>query len=249
MYALMAPRKPGDEVIEVDPHLFDDELLAELPSKPRAEMTVSEKLNNSRILTYLVVAIGLCYFVYYVMNNGMNLNIETVIILFYILGMLAYGTPIGYARAVKDSMVSCAGIAMQFPIYASIMGMMRDSGVTENIADAFISISTEQTFPLFTFLSAGLINFLVPGGGSQWAVQGPFMIPGWIRIRRRSAKVAIALAWGDVWTNLLQPFWALPVLAVAKLEIKDVMGYCAVVAIAMGLVVRRIIDNSVNGDC
>lgn len=237
IYTAMAPRKPGDEIIEVDPHLFDDELLEETTKKPKSEMTVSEKINNSRILTYIVVAIGLCYFVYYVMNNGLNLNIETVIILFYVLGMAAYGTPAGYARAVKESMVSCYGIAMQFPIYASIMGMMRDSGVTENIADWFISISTAETFPLFTFLSAGLINFLVPGGGSQWAVQGPFMIPAGLELGVEPAKVAISLAWGDVWTNLLQPFWALPVLAVAKLEIKDVMGYCAVVAIAMGVVV------------
>ena len=236
-YTAMAPRKPGDEIISVDPHLFDDEF-ADVPvKKARSEMTTSEKINNSRLLTWIVVAIGLCYFVYYVMNNGFNLNIETVIILFYVLGMAAYGTPAGYAHAVKESMVSCYGIAMQFPIYASIMGMMRDAGVTEIIADWFISISTAETFPLFTFISAGLINFLVPGGGSQWAVQGPFMVPAGLELGVDPAKVAIALAWGDVWTNLLQPFWALPVLAVAKLEIKDVMGYCAVVAIFMGIVV------------
>ncbi len=170
-------------------------------------------------------------------NNGWNLNIETVILLFFILGMIAYRTPAAYANAVKESMISCAGIALQFPIYASIMGMMKSTGITLMIADGFIEIATAQTFPLFTFLSAGLINFLVPGGGSQWAVQGPVMIPAGLALGADPARVAMALAWGDVWTNLLQPFWALPVLAVAKLEIKDVMGYCAVVAIAMGLVV------------
>ena len=78
---------------------------------------------------------------------------------------------------------------------------------------------------------------MIPGGGSQWAVQGPIMVAAGMELGVEPAKIAISLAWGDVWTNLLQPFWAIPVLAVAKLEIKDVMGYCAVVAIGMGLVV------------
>ena len=200
-------------------------------------MTFSEKLNNSKVLTWLVALIGLLYFVQYVINNGANLNIETVIILFFVLGMLAYGTPEKYSNAVKSSMISCAGIALQFPIYASIMGMMKSAGITDMIANSFISISTQSTFPLFTFLSAGLINFMIPGGGSQWAVQGPIMVAAGMELGVEPAKIAISLAWGDVWTNLLQPFWAIPVLAVAKLEIKDVMGYCAVVAIGMGLVV------------
>lgn len=235
IYTRMAPREAKD-IIEADPRLFIEEE-PEAAEVAQGERTFSQLLNNSPVITVLVAAIGLSYFGWYVWNNGWNLNIETVILLFFILGMIAYRTPAAYANAVKESMISCAGIALQFPIYASIMGMMKSTGITLMIADGFIEIATAQTFPLFTFLSAGLINFLVPGGGSQWAVQGPVMIPAGLALGADPARVAMALAWGDVWTNLLQPFWALPVLAVAKLEIKDVMGYCAVVAIAMGLVV------------
>lgn len=235
MYAAMAP-KTTDLIIEADPALFEEKEIIEV-KKDRKDMTFNEKLNNSKILTGLVVAIGLLYFVKYVINNGANLNIETVIILFFILGMLVYGTPKKYSDAVKESMISCAGIALQFPIYASIMGMMKSAGITDMIANGFIEMSTAETFPLFTFLSAGLINFMIPGGGSQWAVQGPIMVAAGMELGVEPAKVAISLAWGDVWTNLLQPFWAIPVLAVAKLEIKDVMGYCATVAIGMGVVV------------
>lgn len=235
MYVAMAP-KGNDPILEADPHLFDEEEIVEV-KKDRKEMTFSEKMNDSKILALLVVAIGLLYFAKYVMKNGANLDIGTVIILFFVLGMLSYGTPKKYSDAVKESMVACAGIALQFPIYASIMGMMKEAGITDMIANFFISASTAETFPLFTFLSAGLINFMIPGGGSQWAVQGPIMVAAGMELGVEPAKIAISLAWGDVWTNLLQPFWAIPVLAVAKLEIKDVMGYCAVVAIGMAVVV------------
>jgi len=53
-------------------------------------------------------------------------------------------------------------------------------------------------------------------------------------------KVAVACAWGDALTNLIQPFWALPLLAIARLGIRDIMGYCAIVTI-YGFIMTQII--------
>src|SRR5699024_12134524 len=92
-----------------------------------------------------------------------------------------------------------------------------------------VSISTEFTYPLFAFLSAGIVNFFVPSGGGQWAVQGPIMVPAGLEIGVYSAKTAIAVAWGDAWTNMIQPFWALPLLAIAGLIVQDIMGFCLIV--------------------
>ncbi len=81
------------------------------------------------------------------------------------------------------------------------------------ISQFFVSISNTITFPVFTFLSAGIVNFFVPSGGGQWAVQGPIVM-----------------------TNMIQPFWALPALGVAGLKAKDIMGYLVVVLIFTGIV-------------
>ena len=74
------------------------------------------------------------------------------------------------------------------------------------ISQAFVSISNATTFPLFTFWSAGIVNFFVPSGGGQWAVQAPIMLPAAQDLGVSPALTAMSIAWGDAWTNLLQPF-------------------------------------------
>ena len=100
------------------------------------------------------------------------------------------------------------------------------SGLSEQLSLWFVSISNEWTFPFFTFLSAGIVNFFVPSGGGQWAVQGPIMVQAGAELGVDTAKTAMAVAWGDAWTNMIQPFWALPLLAIAGLKVRDIMGFC-----------------------
>jgi short-chain fatty acids transporter len=107
--------------------------------------------------------------------------------------------------------------------------MMVASGLSEQMSLWFVSISNETTLPLFTFISAGIVNFFVPSGGGQWAVQGPIMIPAALEIGADTAKTAMAVAWGDAWTNMIQPFWALPLLAIAGLKVRDIMGFCVLI--------------------
>src|SRR5699024_12751072 len=101
----------------------------------------------------------------------------------------------------------------------------------------FVHISNEFTYPLFAFISAGLVNFFVPSGGGQWAVQGPIMVPAGIEIGVDSAKTAMAVAWGDAWTNMVQPFWALPLLGIAGLDARAIMGYCLIILGISGAII------------
>ena len=122
------------------------------------------------------------------------------------------------------------------------MGMMVAVGpagvsLAGAISDMFVNISNATTFPLFTFLSAGLVNVFVPSGGGQWAVQGPIMMPAGLTLGVDAAKTAMSIAWGDAWTNMIQPFWALPVLGIAKLGAKNIMGYCLVVLLYSGVII------------
>jgi short-chain fatty acids transporter len=105
------------------------------------------------------------------------------------------------------------------------------------LSDFFIKVSTSQTLPLWTFLSAGILNIFIPSGGGQWAVQGPIVIPAALEMGVDPAKVIMAVAWGDSWTNMIQPFWAIPLLAIAGLRIRDIMGYTTIALIYGGLVI------------
>lgn len=205
----------------------------------KEEMTPAQRMENSKLLSLLTGLLGLAYLVYYfvAVNKGFNLDLNIVIMIFLTLGILAHSTPIRYVKAVNEAIKTCGGIALQFPFYAGIMGMMRDSGLAVIMSEWFIAISTQKTFPLFTFLSAGLVNIFIPSGGGQWAVQGPIMIPAAQALDVDIAKTAMALAWGDSWTNQIQPFWALPILAIAGLDVRDIMGYCAMVTIVAGIII------------
>ncbi|MGP4069970.1 short-chain fatty acid transporter [Halobacillus sp. B29] len=193
------------------------------------QMTPAERLENSAIVSIAIGLLGLSFVIYFFVQNGLDLNINIVNFLFLFLGILFHKTPRNFLNSVNEAVKNAGGIIIQFPFYAGIMGMMVASGLSEQMSSWFVSISTEFTFPLFAFISAGIINFFVPSGGGQWAVQAPIMVPAAMDLDVSTAKTAMAVAWGDSWTNMIQPFWALPLLAIAGLKVKDIMGFCVII--------------------
>src|SRR5699024_295338 len=189
-------------------------------------VVISDRLESSRVISIITGLSGIIYVFYHVYTNGIDLNHNIVILTMLFLGILLHGITRRFLHSVAHAVKNAGGIIVQFPFYAGIMGMMVASGLSESMSLWFVSISTEFTYPLFAFLSAGIVNFFVPSGGGQWAVQGPIMVPAGLEIGVDSAKTAIAVAWGDAWTNMIQPFWALPLLAIAGLKVKDIMGFC-----------------------
>ena len=114
---------------------------------------------------------------------------------------------------------------IQFPLYAGIMGILAGSGLIGIISDFFVKISTPETFPVYTFFSAGLVNFFVPSGGGQWAVQGGIVLEAAKALDVPFGKAVMALAYGDQITNMLQPFWALPLLGITGLKARQILPY------------------------
>ena len=231
------------DVVSIDPKLLED-APDNTEVKARKDQTPAEKLENSMVLSYIVVVIGAIYLIYYFVNAGSILNalsLNIVNLIFLILGIAFHKTPIRYVRAITESAESAGGIILQFPFYAGIQGMMVTVGsngvsLASAISTAFVNISTPRTFPVLCYLAAGIVNFFVPSGGGQWAVQGPIMMPAGLELGVTPAVTAMGIAWGDAWTNMLQPFWALPALGIAGLGARDIMGYCAIVLIASGIV-------------
>jgi len=141
------------------------------------------------------------------------------------LSILLMGNFSRFLAAVDQAIVSTSGIMIQFPLYAGIMGIMKYSGLMALISEGFTSISTELTFPLFTFVSAGIVNIFVPSGGGQWAVQGPIIVEAAQQIGVDTPKSIMAMAYGDQMTNMIQPFWALPLLGITGLKAGQILPY------------------------
>lgn len=225
MFLLMMPR--GQQIRAIDPALLSEaeseSLAAQAPDNP----TPAQRLERSRLVLYLIVLLGGVFLVRHFATRGFQLDLNVVILLFLVLGMALHGRPVAYVRAFNQAARVAGPLALQYPLYGGIMGMMQQSGLAGVISQAFVSFSTQVTFPVYCFLSAALVNLFVPSGGGQWAVQGPVMIPAAMKLGVSPTVTAMAVAFGDQTTNMLQPFWALPLLAIAGLNIRHIMGYCA----------------------
>ena len=199
--------------------------------------TPAERLERSRIVSIAVGVLGLGYVAAYAWETGYKLNLDILNFTFLFLGILLHGTPRRFLDCLADAIKGVGGILIQFPFYAGLMGVLVGSGMAASLTEWFVSVATEATLPVIAFLSAGFVNVLVPSGGGQWAVQGPIMMPAAIELGADKARIAMAVAWGDAWTNLIQPFWALPALAIAGLNARDIMGFCLALLIVTGVVI------------
>lgn len=240
---LMHPKNQED-VFAIDPSLIKDDTETKRISKEEFKnMTPAEKLENGCAINYILAFLGFVYIVYYFASSkNFDLNLNIVNTIFLMLGVLFHRTPRSLIDAFGEAAKGASGIILQFPLYAGIMGIMTGANaeglsLAHVISNFFVSISTVKTFPLFTFLSAGIVNLFVPSGGGQWVVQGPIMMPAGLEIGSDPAKIAMCIAYGDSWTNMIQPFWALPALGLAKLGARDIMGYTLIVLIVSGIVI------------
>ncbi|RUA34422.1 MAG: short-chain fatty acid transporter [Bacteroidetes bacterium] len=158
-------------------------------------------------------------------SNQAFMDLNFVNFLFLTFGILLHGSLAKFMAAVNSGIQGVSGIVIQFPLYSGIMGIMKYSGLVILISDFFVSISTATSFPILTFFSAGLVNFFVPSGGGQWAVQGPIVVEAAQALNIPIPKIVMALSYGDQITNMLQPFWALPLLGITQLKAKDILPY------------------------
>ena len=221
--------------------LVDPAVLVEDEEKVYTKDTPAEKIEHSKVLWVITLVLGFCFIIYNFATKGFNLSLNIVNMIFLFLGILLHGDLRKYVDAIGEAAGGAAGILLQFPFYAGIMGLMvaqNADGVSLAgiIADFFVRISNDVTFPVFTFLSAGIINFFVPSGGGQWAVQAPIVMPAATQMGIEYGRAAMAIAWGDQWTNMIQPFWALPALGIAGLSARNAMGYLVVILLFTGVV-------------
>lgn len=225
-------RPPDKELTEIDPHLLEEE-----PAAPEGEMTQSmgqgttlaRRLDNLRPLT-LVLGAGLFgYLGHTFYTQGFQLNLNLVNWSFLGAGMLLARSPAHYIRLINNAGSTIGPVLIQYPFYAGILGMMQGTGLADLISDWFTAVASAQTLGFFAFLSAGLVNLFIPSGGGQWAVQGPIFIDAAQNLGVEPSLIVLAISYGDQWTNMIQPFWTIPLLAIAGLHMRQIMGYTFVI--------------------
>ena len=236
---------PKTGIVAIDPALLQDDAVethGRASNENASHKTPAMKLENSRLLSALLALLGLSFLIISLFFKHKSFDLGSVILLFLFLGIVLHKTPIAYVRSFAKSVSGAAGILLQFPFYAGIMGII--TGVGESgiclgtvVSEAFINISTSTTYPIYTFLCAAILNMFVPSGGGHWAIQAPIMFAAGEALNVDHGLTGMAIAWGDAWTNLIQPFWALPALAIAKLNTKDIMGFCLIDLVVSGIII------------
>lgn len=236
--ALAVWRMEPSEGLSPDPAVFEDEEAVETP----ASTTFAEWLENQWILNVLLFAAGITYFV----ASGFALNISSMIMLFTITSALLHRTPIRFIRAFTGAAKVSGPLLLQYPLYGGLVGLLAYQGTEDAkplqtlLAQTLVNGATEYTLPFLTFVGSVIISLFVPSGGGHWAVQGPIAVDSALAIGQQSPAylglVSMAVAVGEGVANMIQPFWLLPLLAIAKLNVRQVMGF-TVVAFVIGLVV------------
>lgn len=216
----------------------------EAESMKLPDENLSDELNNSFTLQITISIMGLWFLSWHFLTSGFDLNLNIMNFLFIIIGMICHKTPARYVVAMKRACSNVSGIVLQFPIYAGIMGIMIHTGLGKTIATWLAHTASAETFPFIAFLIGGLMNIFIPSAGGEWAVVGPTIVEA-ARVLSADlgpdqtisfmARASMAVAYGDSWTNMIQPFWTLaffPVIAAGvKMQARDIMGYTFVALI------------------
>ena len=242
LMVMLAPRT--EQSAGIDTLLTDDaparglSVAEEAAPPPKAVQSPSDRLNHSRLLAAIVSAAGLLYIGWYFLTRGLDLNFNIMIFVFIMIGLLVHRTPMGYVVAMKRACSNVSGIIFQYPFYAGIMGMMEFTGLGESVAAWMAAGASVTTLPLIAQASGAVVNFAIPSAGGEWAVIGPTFVEAARGLAMDMppdqfdafvSRMAMAVAYGETSTNLVQPFWLLIILPVmgagVRIQARDFMGY------------------------
>lgn len=196
----------------------------------------AEMADGSRILTLALGVALVLYLVVYFAQEGFALTLDIVNWSFLAAILLLVSSAKELGAIIADAGKTVGQILLQYPLYAGILGIMTASGLVEIFSSFFVGVSTPGTLGAWAMISGGIINMFIPSGGGQFAVQAPIFIDAAQQLGVDPAPVIMGIAYGDQWTNMIQPFWTIPLLAIAGLSVRDIMGYTTITLFVSGAV-------------
>lgn len=236
----LRPRR-GETIIQLPKDLASGEGTVEIERADADDSSPAARMDASRIIPMLLGAGVTAYIVWYFATNGFALTLDIVNWSFLALLLLLSRSTHELGQLTKNAAATVGDILLQFPLYAGIMGIMVTTGLGAVISGFFVDISTPMSFGVITFISAALLNIAIPSAGGQFAVQGPVMIDASQALGVDPAITTMAIAYGDSITNMIQPLFALPLLAIANCRLRDIVGYTSASMIVSGTVLIGVI--------
>jgi short-chain fatty acids transporter len=224
IFTRLAPA-PGDEKPADMARLAAED--AEGPPAPHVG-GVAGALDRAWVLNAALVLAAAAYIARQIWLGKFNLDINMLILIFLAAGLALHARPVAYANAIQKAARVTGPLLLQYPIYGGIMGMMTATGLAGVIAQGFIAVSNQHTLPFWGYISSIVISLFVPSGGGHWAVQGPFIVPAAAALHVSQGLAAMSVAYGEGVANMIQPFWALPLLAIAGIGMRRVLGFSVI---------------------
>ena len=224
--AMMAVMHPSAEnSYRIKPELLEQLQLFEAPEKP-PQMSPSIRLNWWPGFNLIVGITGLAWLLGHIVRLGFAnaITLNTINFFFLMVSILLHWYPWRFLKAAENAGKIVWGVIIQFPFYAGIFGLFKFTNLATVFTQAFITIGSKNTFLLIAYWYAGILNYFIPSGGSEWAVTAPYLIPAGNALGVEASKIVVAYAWGDMMTDMIQPFWAIAMLAIVKLEFREIMG-------------------------
>ena len=233
---VMHPRNLSDRRL-VPPEALENVGIFRAPDLPQ-EKSFSNFLDYRYALNLIVGLMGLYYLAHFFFTQGYEkITINTVNFAFLTAGILFHRSPASVLKAAAESASFIYNIVLQFPFYSGMYGIIKGSGLSDVIGNAFVRIATPKTLPLIVYWYSGIVNYFVPSGGSKWAVEAPYIAQAAQKLGVAYDQIVVSYAWGDMMTDLLQPFWAIPLLAAAGIEFKEILGYEAIAFVIYAVMV------------
>jgi short-chain fatty acids transporter len=206
----------------------EDAIEVARPQKP------GDWLEYSPLLTILLVLLAAGWLVYEFSRQSAILaisNLNTYNFMFVMAGLLLHWRPKRFLVAVAKAVPATAGVLIQFPLYGAIAAILTQAkngtGVTlsDQISHAFVSVSTQHSYPLVIGVYSAILGFFVPSGGGKWLLEAPYVM-------QAANDLKVNLGWAvqiynaaEALPNLINPFWMLPLLGVLGLRARDLVGF------------------------
>lgn len=226
MLYLLSP--PKENCRGIDHYVDFKEEVSDNPiaTDPVAKRSLADRIDNSRLLGGFIALIGTYLFIEAFLTQGLRaLDLNVFNFGFLMIGMLLYVSPSRYLKEFQDAVKGSAGVILLFPFYAGIIGIMTGTGLVDTMTESLLSIATAKSFAVTAWITGGVLNVFVPSAGGEWAIiGGPMMLAG-TELGIPHGQTIAAYAVGDAHTNLLNPFWAIPLLAITELRARDMFGY------------------------
>jgi len=217
------------ETVEATPAQLQAIHVFEPPPRPAASrLTFAARLEHSRWVNLSFGALALTWLTAYVAREQHPVTLNALNFVMMGLAIALHPSPASLVAAAEEASGLLHGIILQFPLYAGMYGIIRETRLAEALAGLFVAGASARTYPAIVYWYSGLVNYFVPSGGSKWAIEAPYIMEAGKRLGVPAAKVVTAYAWGDMMTDIIQPFWAIPLLAAAKLDFRDILGFCMI---------------------